>query len=364
MSQSPETVASARSVSDTVRESLITGVAVVVPVLVTTFVFAVLFNTLYRYLALVSDLFPVSTRMTIVPGVVTLRAETVLELTIPVAVLVVVFWVGFVVDRSRHGERAVDYFDDALARVPGFGSIYESFRQMSDVVLSSDTESFREVKLVEFPHEGSYTLGFVTTETPDSLADATPHDEMVTMFLPMAPNPVMGGHLVHLPADRVMDVGLTVEEGVQTIVTSGVAIAESDLDSGLSGDELRGLAGAETVDRRTDPGSAVRFGREASTTERAARYDAAVDPAFADRPQHIVERERDDDGDPDSGRPAREADRAPDARADTEGRPAELAGRQRDRTDGTDDGAAATDRDRPTKEPNRTVPDADGGDGQ
>ncbi|WP_380674267.1 DUF502 domain-containing protein [Salinigranum sp. GCM10025319] len=331
--------------SDTVRESLITGVAVVVPVLVTTFVFAVLFNTLYRYLALVSGLVPVSTQVVVVPGLLALRAETLLELAIPVVVLAAVFWVGFVVNRSRRGERAVDYFDSAVTRIPGFGSIYESFRQMSDVVLSSDTESFREVKLVEFPHEGSYTLGFVTTETPDALSDPTPHDEMVTMFLPMAPNPVMGGHLVHLPAERVMDVDLTVEEGVQTIVTSGVAIAESDLESGLSRDDLRGLADAETVDRRTDPGSAIAFGREASRGERAERYDAAVDPEFADRPQHIVDRERDDDSDADGDRPAREAYRAPADRDQTEGRPAELAGGTSDGPDETTDGPAAVESD-------------------
>jgi uncharacterized membrane protein len=341
MSQSSEAEPGALTVSDTVRESLITGVAVVVPVLVTTFVFAVLFNTLYRYLALVSGLVPVSTQVVIVPGLLALRGETLLELAIPVAVLAAVFWVGFVVNRSRRGERAVDYFDSAVTRIPGFGSIYESFRQMSDVVLSSDTESFREVKLVEFPHEGSYTLGFVTTETPDALADPTPHDEMVTMFLPMAPNPVMGGHLVHLPAERVMDVDLTVEEGVQTIVTSGVAIAESDLESGLSRDDLRGLADAEAVDRRTDPGSAIPFDREASRAERAERYDAAVDPEFADRPQHIVDRERDDDGDADTGRPAREAYRAPTDRDETDGRPAELAGRAPDHSDETTDGPAA-----------------------
>ena len=333
MSQSSETTPALPSVSDVVRDSLITGVAVVVPVLVTTFVFAFLFNTLYRYLALVSGLVPLSTRLTLLPGLLVLRAETVLELSILVLVLGTVFCVGFVVERSRYGEQAVDYFDGAAARIPGFGSIYESFRQLSDVVLSSDTESFREVKLVEFPHEGAYTLGFVTTETPDALSDPTPHDEMVTMFLPMAPNPVMGGHLVHLPVDRVMDIDLTVEEGVQAIVTSGVAIADSELDGGLSDDALRRLSEAAGGDGQTQPSAAAPFaGPEegvdrADRTERTDRYDAAVDPEFAERPRHIADRERDTAGDPDAARPAQRAGRAPDARDETDGRPAARADR-------------------------------------
>ncbi|WP_142858929.1 DUF502 domain-containing protein [Salinigranum halophilum] len=337
-----------RSLTDVVRESLLTGVAVFVPVLLTTFVFAFLFNTLYRYLALVAALFSLSDRIVVVPGLV-VSAELLLELSIPVVVLAGVFGVGFVVERSRYGEQAVHYFDRAATRIPGFGSIYESFRQMSDVVLSSDTESFREVKLVEFPHEGSYTLGFVTTATPEALADPTPHEEMVTMFLPMAPNPVMGGHLVHLPVDRVMDVDLTVEEGVQTIVTSGVAIADSELESGLSGDEIRTLAEGEVVDRRTQPGAATSFGRR-TNRDRAARYRADVDPEFAGRPRHIVERERDPDADrdPDRTRPAREADRAREARDATQSRPAERADRDpddRDRTDGRPAERAGRDRD-------------------
>ncbi|AUV82291.1 hypothetical protein C2R22_12095 [Salinigranum rubrum] len=324
-----------RSVTDVVRESFITGVAVVVPVLVTTFVFAVLFNTLYRYLALVAALFSVSNRITLVPGLV-VSAELLLELAIPVVVLCGVFGVGFAVERSRYGEQAVDYFDRAATRIPGFGSIYESFRQMSDVVLSSDTESFREVKLVEFPHEGSYTLGFVTTETPDALAEPTPHDEMVTMFLPMAPNPVMGGHLVHLPTDRVMDVDLTVEEGVQTIVTSGVAIADSDLDGGLSGEEIRTLAAGEAVDRRTRPERATSFHRRPDH-DRTARYRADVDPAHAGRPRDLAERGHDDHVDPDATRPAREADRASEARERTDTPPAERADRTHDERERTDD---------------------------
>ncbi len=160
-------------------------------------------------------------------------------------------------------------------------------RSVTDVVLSSETESFREVKLVEFSYEGSDTLGFVTTETPDALAEPTPHDEMVTMFLPMAPDPVTGGHLVHLPTDPVMDVDLTIEQGVQTIVTSGVA--DSGLDGGLSGEEMKSLAEGGTVYRRTPPERVTSFHRPPGS-DRAARYRAGVDPAHTDRPRDLAER--------------------------------------------------------------------------
>jgi len=51
---------------------------------------------------------------------------------------------------------------------------------------------------------------------------------MMTLFMPLAPNPVMGGYVVHVPQDRVYDVDMTVEEGIRSIVTSGVATGDSD----------------------------------------------------------------------------------------------------------------------------------------
>jgi uncharacterized membrane protein len=41
--------------------------------------------------------------------------------------------------------------------------------------------------MVEFPHEGAYILGSVTTRTPEPLRRPTGHDDVLTLFLPLAP---------------------------------------------------------------------------------------------------------------------------------------------------------------------------------
>ena len=78
MPSSSERTPQVPALGDVLRESLITGVAVVVPVLVTTFVFAFFINTLYNYLSLVSGLLPITRQITLVPGIVTLPAELLL----------------------------------------------------------------------------------------------------------------------------------------------------------------------------------------------------------------------------------------------------------------------------------------------
>jgi uncharacterized membrane protein len=241
--------ASARSV---LREALVTGTAIVVPFVVTVVVLSVLLGYIQELLkglaAAIALVFPAAE-----PGT---TVNLAIQVVAPVLLLAYILLVGLVVNSTAYGERAVDLFDGAMSGIPGVGSVYDSFRQMGDIVLESDGENFREVKLVEFPHEDAYTLGFVTTETPEPLAEATDHESMLTLFLPLAPNPVMGGHLVHLPADKVMDVDMTVEEGIRAVVTSGVAVGQGE-NVGLSQDQMAQLsrlaAAEEDVPKSTTP---------------------------------------------------------------------------------------------------------------
>ena len=318
-----------QSLRDIVREAFVTGLAVVVPVLVTVFVLVFVVNSLYRYLNVPAALFPENQPISLLPFL-ELQPTTVVELSIPFVLVAAILVVGLVVNSSRYGERAVDYFDYVIARIPGVGSVYESFRQMSDVMLESDAQNFREVKLVEFPHEGAYTLGFVTTETPEALTEPLAHDEMLTLFLPLAPNPVMGGHLVHMPADRVLDVDMTVEEGIRAVVTSGVAVAgQGSGGASLSESDLRDLATVERADQRFDPErDSPDVRHETPQADRTGRYDDHVSPDHADTPHDIARRERSDDGaSPPADRPAERADRDADERGGTEERPAERADR-------------------------------------
>lgn len=112
--------------------------------------------------------------------------------------------------------------------IPGVGSVYTSFDRMSDALLASDSQSFKEVKLIEFPQDGLYSLAFLTAELPTHVGAG---EDMHVCFVPLAPNPVMGGFMVCVHEDNVYDINLTVQEAFQAIVTSGVAIPSADESS-------------------------------------------------------------------------------------------------------------------------------------
>ncbi|GGN15934.1 DUF502 domain-containing protein [Halarchaeum nitratireducens] len=236
--------AAGQSAASHVREAFITGIAVMVPILIT---FYVLHAALGLFTNVLDPLAYGLQRLDVAPE----RRFVIVQLTAAFLLVALTFSVGFFAS-FQSGERALEYFDLLMERIPGIGSVYASFRQMSDVMLESDAENFRKVVLVEYPHEGAYTLGFETVRTPEPIRDAAGDESLRTLFLPLAPNPVMGGFLAHVPESRIMDVDMTVEEGMRTVITTGVAVADTAEAEGLSRAQLEELGGAEVGERFVD----------------------------------------------------------------------------------------------------------------
>ncbi|WP_049981293.1 DUF502 domain-containing protein [Halolamina rubra] len=197
------------------RQVLFSGVSVAGPLVVTLIVLGAVVDFLGN---LLSPLVHVLTLLGLTGGQEGVVAQ---GLTVLALVAVVVFTGVLAETSSTAGAvRGVGRYVEA---VPGVGSVYSSFDQMSDVMLESDTNGFKEVKLVEFPHRGVYSLAFQTSAVPDDAGD----DGMSVLFVPMAPNPVMGGFMVCVDADQVQDIDMTVQEAFQAIITSGVAMSGS-----------------------------------------------------------------------------------------------------------------------------------------
>jgi len=276
------------SLGEKLRTILVSGAAITIPLLVTIIVLTFVVNFALQAIS------PLVVIMERTVGVGRDLSELELQALVIAGLVALVFVVGLVAETTSGSgiERA---FDATMARIPGVGSVYTSFNEMSELLLSNDTQSFREVKLVEFPSEGMYTVAFVTAETPDAFRSATDNEEMTTLFMPLAPNPVMGGFVLHVARNRVHDVDLSVQEGLRSIVTSGVATGETGevppdgeliglggiRKQALDGVEDIGDWGARTADDITDLAMAVEI-REAGA--RNAPGTGEVTDAGTDSP--------------------------------------------------------------------------------
>ena len=213
------------------KTKFLTGIAVVIPLAVSAWVLLSLFNFVAGVLSPISEILSEN-------GVESGTVVIIIQILSVVLIGIVVLAIGTIAQRQV-GENIITKVDNYVTQIPGIGSVYQTTRQMSDLVLdpSEDGAQFREVKLVEFPVENAYTLAFLTSESPpksvETAANRIMGDDSAayqTVFLPMAPNPVMGGHLTHVPVSRIEDVDMTVEQAVQYILTTGIVDANASTE--------------------------------------------------------------------------------------------------------------------------------------
>lgn len=217
---------------------IVTGIAIIVPFVVTVYVLAMVIEFIAGALTPMVAVLEWTgvveffrslwiTEFLVELGMYSDLFQFVPEFVAVVVMLASIMAVGTLA-HVRYGDRIVLAIDAALADIPGIGTVYRSFRRVGDAMLESDAENFEDVKVVEYPRKGTYILGFETAESPEAIGEAVGEENLVALFLPFTPNPVMGGYLTHIPEERVHDVDMTIEEGVRTIITSGIANGEDD----------------------------------------------------------------------------------------------------------------------------------------
>jgi uncharacterized membrane protein len=118
------------------------------------------------------------------------------------------------------GQWWVRQWDALMNRIPIVKSIYSSVKQVSDTLFSSSGNAFREAVLVQYPHQGSWTIGFVTG-TPTGEVASHLSGEHVGLYVPTTPNPTSGFFLI-MPRTAVRPLGMSVDEALKYIISMGV----------------------------------------------------------------------------------------------------------------------------------------------
>jgi len=135
--------------------------------------------------------------------------------------------------RHRYGDAICGGVDRLIGRIPGLGPIYVELRRSRDLVAGGGDSPFREVVAVEFS-DGVDMLGFVVGRQGGADWSTTPEDR-VTVYVPLAPNPMVGGHLLAVREERISETDLTVRAALAVLVTVGTS------DPAVSDPPLAGL---------------------------------------------------------------------------------------------------------------------------
>ncbi len=124
------------------------------------------------------------------------------------------------------GRRLVVFWESQLARIPLVRTIYSAIKQIMEAVLATDAKSFRKVLLVEYPRKGVWSLAFMTSNDLGEVQDKTIAN-VISVFIPTTPNPT-SGFVLMVPESDVIELDMSVEEGLKMIISMGVVVPNSE----------------------------------------------------------------------------------------------------------------------------------------
>lgn len=143
-----------------------------------------------------------------------------------VALVLAVFLIGAVGVLARHyfGRKIIEWVDSALLRVPLLNKIYSATKQVNDAFSASNKTAFRTVVLVEFPHPGIWSIGFVTSDRQEEV-EARTGQKVVCVFVPATPNPT-SGFLLMVPEARLIKLDMSVANAIKYVISLGAILPD------------------------------------------------------------------------------------------------------------------------------------------
>ncbi len=124
------------------------------------------------------------------------------------------------------GQWSVRQWDKLMGKIPIVKSIYNSVKQVSDTLFSSNGNAFREAVLVQYPRAGSWTIAFVTGK-PGGEVEAHLDGEHLSVYVPTTPNPTSGFFLI-MPRADVRSLNMSVDQALKYVISMGVVVPGSD----------------------------------------------------------------------------------------------------------------------------------------
>lgn len=195
-------------IGKTIKRYFITGLVVLIPIGITALVVGWLFGVLDGWAT------PLSAHLFghYIPGIGIIITCLAIFLTGLLSSNIVGRWLLGGVERL-------------LMDLPVFKSVYTVSKQVMQVFSPREgsQSSFQRVVLVEHPHTGALSLGFVTHELNDP-SQGHPR-QLVAVYVPT--NHLYLGDTFLLEPEKVHATRLTVQEGIQGVISAGATLPDN-----------------------------------------------------------------------------------------------------------------------------------------
>jgi uncharacterized membrane protein len=127
----------------------------------------------------------------------------------------------------RIGRGLLGIVESAIQRVPLVRNVYTAVKKISDFLLSQRELEYSRVVAVEYPRKGMWQLGLVTGDgIPDLEAEVG--EPMLSVLIPCSPMP-MTGFTVNVLKRETVDLNMTIDQAIQYLVSCGVVVPPRQL---------------------------------------------------------------------------------------------------------------------------------------
>ena len=141
-----------------------------------------------------------------------------------IGLLIVIFVITFIgaITPGLIGRNLLKLGEMILFKTPVIRTVYSSIKQIMETVMSTNSKSFKEVVLVEYPRKDIWVIAFVTSSVKGEIDNKIKKSDLVSIFVPTTPNPT-SGFLLMFPKSEIVYLDMTFEEASKFIVSAGTS---------------------------------------------------------------------------------------------------------------------------------------------
>lgn len=204
------------------RNNFFTGLAILLPIAISIAVFVWLFGTVTKFTDTL--LFFVPREYTHAKG----EDGPVLWWWSCAAFAWAAILVSLVGRLTRYyiGKKFINAAERIMLAIPILNTIYGAVKQINEAFASDRASAFEQVVMIEFPRQGAWSVGFLTSESHPEAAHRTGL-QLCSVFVPTTPNPT-SGFLTMVPQDKVVQMDMSVADGIKYIMSLGAVAPAFD----------------------------------------------------------------------------------------------------------------------------------------
>lgn len=201
------------------QKNMIAGFLTIIPLVIVWLVFDFFLEALSDASRPMADAFAAAIEQQF-PSMTPILADGRVQWVIALLVTLLALYIIGAVTSRVIGQRLWGYIEAIITRIPLVQTVYSAARKLVDV-LRTKPENAQRVVLIDFPHEGAKTIGFVMR----TFTDANTGVEMAAVYVPTAVNPTTG-YLQLLPVAKLVPSDMPSDQAMAMIISAGAVMPD------------------------------------------------------------------------------------------------------------------------------------------